>query len=147
MKMTAGKHRTRWVLLALCALLTAGAAVADSRLRVQVVEASKQEKPSVDPGLEEIAKLLGAHLKFNTFRLKVSRSYAWTESDGLYLGAGLQMKLSNVDGRTGTVEVYRNRERVLRTRILLRPGKPVTVGGFPADGDASLVIALTLQEA
>mgnify|MGYP006293340745 CR=1 FL=1 len=114
-------------------------------LRVRFIAASPTgQLPGRQKQFKDILPLL-KNLRFRSFRA-VNDTYTdlkrGAHSDLRY---GYRVELTSVRGNAVSVRVRRNRKALLSTRLTLRPGKPVLLGGFPHEDDEKLIIVMTLE--
>jgi len=130
-------------LVLLTLLLTQLSAFAET-LNTRLVEARNADPAKVAPGLEDVAPMLKAQLRYNSFALKGERNYPWKNGTGLALGDGYQMNLSEVEGSKATVELKRG-DKILKMRVTLQPGRPLCLGPLSSDKDGALIVVLKLR--
>ncbi|NOY83025.1 MAG: hypothetical protein GXP31_18660 [Kiritimatiellaeota bacterium] len=94
--------------------------------------------------LADILPLLRDNLRFRNYRLIFSRKLTLREGAVAELPGGLRMVLYEVRGTEFRVRVGRDRDRLIEARMRLRRGKPVILGGLPADGPGTLLLVLLL---
>ncbi len=94
--------------------------------------------------LADILPLLRDNLRFQNYRLIFSRNVVLREGAVVELTGGLRMVLYEVRGAEFRVRVQKGRDRLVETRLRLRRGKPVILGGWPADGLGKLLLVLLI---
>ena len=115
-------------------------------LLVRVVAAGKDAGPAATSELSDILPLLRENLRFQSYRLLCSRRVVLREGNKVDLTGGLRMVFSEVRGVDFRVRVEKGKGRLIETRLRLRPGKPVILGGLPADGAGTLLLVLQLPK-
>jgi len=115
-----------------------------ARLDIRLVAADDSGK-SNDPRLADLLPLLGGNLKFSSFALIARKNVSLQPADGISLGKGYSLALSDVAGDSVRIQVTHGRTKLLETKLRLRPGRPVLVGGFPDDGK-TLIIVITMRD-
>jgi len=124
--------------LLLCVQL-AGTALAGNQVSIRLVEA-RSGRPHLGPGLADVAATLKS-TRYNHFTLLASSGVALpARGTASQLGAytvvcsGAQQNLQ--------ISVRRGRKPLLSTTWRLRDGKPVVIGGFPAQGGKHILVFL-----
>ena len=137
--------KTRWSLALVVIWALSGLAWAEEvpSLSVRTVTAS-QGKAVEDERLEDVLPLLQTTLRFSAFALDGEYELAMTEGSQVTLTDGYVLSLKQVEGKSATVNVMKKKKRIIQTRLSLRKGKPVIVGGFDAPGGGKSIIILKL---
>jgi len=110
-------------------------------LYVRLVRAleSADASSAPDPALADVLPTLQETLRFRSYRLTAAKRTR--VRNGLVLDLPpLRLRFSEVQGNSFRLEVEQNGRPVLRSRVRLRPGRPVVVGGLPSDGGALLLV-------
>ena len=133
--------------LGLAAVLVLGSASAHAQqagvLRVRLVTASNDEG-TAGPGLEDVLPLLKKNLRFASYRLVSEKRAALTNGLTMSLGLGYHLTVDEVAGQTLTVQVNRQTTKLVRTRLLLQPDRPVILGGFQHGENKTLIVIVNL---
>jgi hypothetical protein len=130
-----------WAVLAVAAAASTAEA---ARLDLRLVEASTSEQDS-DRRLNDILPLLSGNLKFTSFALVGHKSVPFGPADTVDLGKDYSISLSDVDDSSVSVQITHRKQKLLKTRLRLRPERPVLMGAFP-DGGKTLIIVITLHD-
>ena len=139
------------VLSAAVMLMTVTRADAQGRrapvLLLRLIEASEQGETAQDDALADVLPVLKRNLGFDAYRLLSARKQPLTGNFSLVLADGYRLSATEVDGAEMTLKLARERERILETRLRLRPGRPVILGGFPYENhNRKLIIILKLVD-
>lgn len=126
--------------------LSAGIVVAQTAppgLSARLVTASK-DAGSTDARLNDVLGLLQSNLSLKSFRLDGEAVLDLKEGATATLGKGYRLDLSQVQDSNAMVRLSQNQRDLVRTRLALRRGCPVVVGGFddPAGGKTIIILKL-----
>lgn len=110
---------------------------------IRQVVASAQPGDS-DPALDDVLPLLRRNLRYNSYRQATAATAALRSGTQVPLRMGYHLELVDVSDNELTVRVAKRREVLLNTRLALRPGKPIVLGGF-SEGENTLLIVLLYQ--
>ena len=115
-------------------------------LRVRLVRASPDQAPT-DPDLASLADLLRNNMSFRSFRLLDSQSVPLPLPTARTLHFSGRFRLA-LEGPPNTLNVTlaRDRQTILKTRAVLRPGAPLVIGGIPDGSGGTLLFVLDLPE-
>ena len=99
-----------------------------------------------DPALADVLEALRATpWHFSSYRLVAAKRIR--VKDGLEVAvASLELRFSDVQGGSFRLEVRQNDRPVIRSRVHLRAGRPVILGGLPADGDGSALLLVLVRD-
>ncbi len=147
----AKKNRIQFLLLAVAAFssfyLAQGRVFAQEisgrKLAVRLLTADNQG-PGSTAGIQDVLPLLQQNLRFRFYSLASSRTVSVRQGVQSHLGRGLNLTIGSVEGDALTVEILRKKRRLLRTRLKLRPGKPIILGGIPGEDGLTLIVVLSL---
>ena len=137
--------KAHWYLVLILGWALAGPAWAQKAptLSVRMVTASQQERAE-EPRLRDVLPLLKT-MKFASFVLDGEYKIGLREGSRAALAKGYVLTLTQVQGKKATVNVTRKRKRVVQTKLSLRKGRPVLVGGFDDASGGKTIIVLKLQ--
>jgi hypothetical protein len=125
-----------WLAWVACLLLGGVTAQAGNALLIRLVRASNT--PGIDPAVQDVVQAMGANFTFKGFSLKAQTTVTLPASGQVRLGdytvacSGAQKQLS--------IRVTRGKQQMLETVVSLVDGKPIVVGGFPADDGHHLLV-------
>lgn len=151
-KSNAFSQRLRQLIFFLsAAVLLAGAATAGAQgrpaqhrtIKVRLLLADNSGESSSED-LNDILPLLKKNLRFNSYRL-VSQRTTQARASTLDLPFAYKLQYTDVDLPSVTVSISRKAKTLLRTRLYLRPGRPVLVGGFQHGRDSTVILVLELR--
>lgn len=132
----------RFLLLWACLLLaTAVRAAAGDTLSIRLVEAT-HEGQGIGRGLADVAQLLQENLPFKSFQLQADRSIGLPANGAVELSGGYTARCSGDAGNLKVSIVRKGQPGRIDSTVALRKGKPVILGGLPADGGKMIVILL-----
>ncbi len=138
------RRTTMWLLLGVFVLGgSAPAFAAGGSLSVRMLEADNSDKPS-SPSVTDIAPMLQRTLRFSSYRLLATRRMVLRDGEAGAFNQGVTVRFSEVSDKSLTVEVRKGKQRILHTRLLLRRGKPVVLGGIPGEAGTSLILVFIL---
>lgn len=120
----------------------AGAAHAQTTIRVRLLEADNSAMPST-PELQDVLPLLRENLRFQSYRLLASRDAAATAGTRVALAHDLNLTVTESNTERQSVQVHHLDRLLLETKLRLTPGKPIILGGFPSRDGGSLIIVIT----
>ena len=112
-------------------------------LSARLITASK-EAGSTDERLNDVLPLF-KDFAFKSFRLEAESNLALKDGAAASLAKGYSIELSEVQDRNVTVRVIQDRRDKVKTRLSLRAGKPVVVGGFDDAAGGRTIIVLKLK--
>ena len=150
MSSTPKKHHVYgWSLVLILSLAGAAEAAGEENniLSVRLVAAEKADSPANDSALKDVLPLLQKNLKFDSYRLVTTRKQPLRPQTRVTLDFGYEVRLTDVSAQTATVKMFRKRQALLSTRLRLKTGHPVILGGFQHDDDTTLIVVLTLLPA
>jgi len=114
-------------------------------VRVRLVRASAEPAPT-DPDLAGLANLLRHNMSFRSFRLLDSQSVPLPTARTLHFTGRFRLTLEGPPNALN-VTLARDRQTILKTRAVLRPGAPLVIGGVPDGSGGTLLFVLDLSEA
>jgi hypothetical protein len=113
-------------------------------LLIRLVQASNSGGQGDDAALADVLPVLRNNLRFSVYKLLDSRRHALRHDFSLTLAQQFRIAGIEVAGSELTVQVFRGSEELLRTRLRLRPDRPVILGGFTHGDDVTLILVLKL---
>lgn len=127
------------LLLWACLLATAVRAGGGDTLSIRLVEAT-QEGQGIGRGLEDVAQLLQENLPFKSFQLQADKSVELPANSAVELSGGYTARCSGDAGSLKVSVVRKGKPGRVDSTVALRRGKPVILGGLPAEGGKMIVI-------
>ncbi|MBN2451119.1 MAG: hypothetical protein JXR77_12065 [Lentisphaeria bacterium] len=138
------KTRHALVLALLCCLWAPLAAQDGAVLSARLVTAGSGNARE-DPRLGDVLPLLKSTLRFSSFQLEGEATLSLRENAVASLAKDYRVTLTEVTGPSALVHVSRREEKMLQTRLTLKPERPVIVGGFDEAGGSKAIIILKLR--
>ncbi|MBM4148514.1 MAG: hypothetical protein FJ224_05675 [Lentisphaerae bacterium] len=117
------------IVLSVLLLLVAGAVAAGESLTVRLVRARQGKSDGPSPGLEDVAPALERNLAYGNFRVVASATLP-LPADGSQRRIGAYDVVCSGPQDDLAIEVTAGGRPVIRTRVVLRDGKPLIVGGL-----------------
>ncbi|MFA4943326.1 MAG: hypothetical protein WC789_01335 [Lentisphaeria bacterium] len=120
---------------------------AAAEIRVRLLHATTGgDAPGDHAELADLLPVLRANLKADAFRLLAARDVTPTAGQRVALGSGLVLTFTEAtpDGLCSVI-LERQQKAILTTRVRLRPGKPVILGGIPHPAGGSLLVVLSTR--
>ncbi len=137
------RHLATVTALFAAAFLHAGTTLAqNAALSVRLVEADNSKTPNT-ASLRDVLPTLQRNLRFSSYRLLSSAQVAQRSGAQTQLAQNLTVTLTTVSRQSVTLNVSKKGRRLLQTRVVLAPGKPVILGGIPGDRGATLIVVVT----
>ena len=121
-----------------------GAQPVTPTLSARLVTASK-EGGSTDARLADVLPLLQSTLSFTSFRLEGEVTLPFRAGATATLAKGYRLELSQVQESNAMVRVSQDARDLVQTKLALREGRPVIVGGFDDPAGGKTIIILKLQ--
>ena len=129
---------------AIAACLPQTAFAAGDTVEVRLLETG-QGVQAPDPAIADIIPVLQRMLRFPSYKLLGRGTCPRKEGASAKLSNGISVRLSSVSGQAMNVEVARKGQKVIQTKVLLIPGKPLVLGGIPGPAGAKLILVLTTR--
>jgi len=138
------RHSIVWLLVTVLGILAATSAPsAGGSLSVRLLEADNSDKPS-SSAISDVMPVLKRTLRFSSYRLLTTRQMDRRNGATAKLSQGMTVEFSEVGAQSLTVDVRRDQRRILHTKLLLFPDKPLVVGGIPGKDGATLILVFML---
>ena len=127
-------------------LASSPALAQEPMLSVRLVEADNSDGPN-SGSIEDILPMLRRTLRFSSYRLLRTGRIAQRDGARTELPQGLTVTLSGGEAQSMTVNVSQHERRLVQTRVVLAPDRPVILGGIPGEQGATLIVVLTARSA
>ncbi len=127
------------VIAAICFLIAGWSAHASDRVVLRLVHASNEGSQGVDTTLDDVSSILTTQLPFSSYRLLDLKNADLPADKTVTMAQGIRVACRGMQNDL-TVTVTKKNTELLKTTVVLKDGKPLILGGFPANTGKLLLI-------
>jgi len=127
--------------------LTASASaesIAGKTVKVRLLAAGGEGAATANAELQDVLPHLRSTLRFDSYRLVSTSQLVVNVGGSVKLDGDLSLTVTGIEGETLTAEVRRGDKRLVQTRLKLRAGSPISLGGFSGAEGENLIIVVSL---